>query len=143
MDFLNMLPCQCADVCFKKLTTQRFIEWNSVLTLFWYKRENWKFFITWANSREVPLAIIFLPKHKVIWKTFEPGWREYLHSFSKQVHVLRASTALAEGISNIVQASTPTTFMKCNWLHFFKRFNTVATGNSNTSSTLKEESPGT
>lgn len=41
----------------------------------------------------------------------------YLHSLSKQVQVLRASAALADGMIMKVHASKPATFMKCNWLH--------------------------
>ena len=52
---------------------------------------------------------------------------EYLHSLNKQVHVLRASTAPADGMTKNMQASTPATLINCNWLHSFSTFGTECT----------------
>ena len=42
----------------------------------------------------------------------------HLHSFSRQVHVLRASTASAEGTTRTTHAITPVMVTSCNLLHF-------------------------
>jgi hypothetical protein len=44
--------------------------------------------------------------------------KSHLHSFSRQVHVLRASIASAEGTSRTTHAITPVMVTNCNLLHF-------------------------
>lgn len=58
------------------------------------------------------------------------------------MHVFRASTALADGITKYAHASSPTTFTIFDWLHSFKTFDMVGTRNANASSALKMTQKG-
>jgi hypothetical protein len=100
---------------------------NKILTSF-YERELHSAAL--ARQGLLSQARLVPEQAALIWRQYDDeSWQEcqncvdsmmksHLHSFSRQVHVLRASIASAEGTTRTTHAITPVMATNCNLLHF-------------------------